>query len=66
MFLAGQCKKMRAAQVARAERGKRGPGPAETRTRIVGFRVQSADHYTTGPLGAHPNGGGFSLTGAEG
>ena len=25
------------------------PGPTETRTRIAGFRVQSANHYTIGP-----------------
>lgn len=24
-------------------------GPTETRTRIAGFKVQSADHYTIGP-----------------
>ncbi len=24
-------------------------GPAETRTRIFGFKVQGANHYTTGP-----------------
>ena len=24
-------------------------GPTETRTRIAGFRVQSANHYTIGP-----------------
>ena len=25
-------------------------GPAETWTRIAGFKVQSANHYTTGPV----------------
>ena len=25
-------------------------GPTETRTRIAGFRVQSANHYTIGPF----------------
>ena len=34
-------------------------GPAEIWTRIAGFRVQSANHYTTGPLALH---GEYSLT----
>ena len=28
---------------------KKLPGPTETRTRIAGFRVRSANHYTIGP-----------------
>ena len=28
-------------------------GPTETRTRIAGFRVQSANHYTIGPVEMH-------------
>ena len=28
---------------------KKSRGPAETWTRIAGFKVQSANHYTTGP-----------------
>lgn len=31
------------------KKGGRVQGPTEIRTRIVGFRVQSASHYTMGP-----------------
>ena len=30
-------------------------GPTETYTRIAGFRVQSANHYTMGPLANSPS-----------
>ena len=37
-------------QLINFEKFKKTEGPTENRTRIIGFKVQCANHYTIGPI----------------
>ncbi len=42
-------------QLINFEKFKKTEGPTENRTRIIGFKVQCANHYTIGPIDiSHP------------